>query len=100
MTVDEILELVEELKIEEEKTIKVPHYYKRNGQMLRRSYDDEIYTERYDEIFEIISEAKVFKCCECGEMVTYFDLETWCCDFEGKEYICSCCYENAMGDDL
>lgn len=98
-----VLELVKEMKSEAEKTEHVPHYYKRNGKMMRRSYDDIVYTERYRELFYGnggIRGVKVFKCEECGKMKDYFELESWCCDFNRGEYLCSCCYEEEMGDDL
>jgi formylmethanofuran dehydrogenase subunit E len=102
MSISEVLELVKEYYEEEKKTIRIPHYYKRNGKMLRRSYDDYIETERYIELNHILNseEARVFQCADCGEMVGYFELETWVCDFEDNKYICACCYETAMGDDL
>lgn len=98
-----VMALVEEMKAEEKKTQYVPHYYKRNGKMMRRSYDDTVYTERYKELFfgnGGIRGVKVFKCAECGEMVDYFELESWCCDFENGSFICAECYENDMGEDL
>lgn len=99
-----VLTLVAEMKEEEKKTVKVPHYYMRGGKMIERSYPDYVQTERYRELFYGlggIREVKVFKCCECGEMVDYFSLETWCCDFSKKKgCICSECYESEMGDDL
>lgn len=107
MTTEQIkvLELVKEMEAEEAKREYIPHYYKRNGQILRRSYDDRKDTPRYKELFH--SEAggirgnKVFRCAECGEMVDYFDLESWCCDFEEEDgLVCSCCYEDGMGWDL
>ena len=100
--VKKVLALVEEMKAEEEKTEYIPHYYKRNGQILRRSYDDIKYTPRYRELFygDAIRGQKVFKCQECGEMVHYFALESWCCDFRKGEYLCAECYECGMGEDL
>jgi len=100
-----VLELVEEMRTEEKKTQYVPHYYKRNGKMLRRHYDDEIETERYKELFYSehggIRGVKVFKCSKCGELVDFFNLETWLCDFNDEDgCICSDCYEEEMGDDL
>ena len=102
MTVDMILALAVELEEEEKKTLHVPHYYKYRGEMKRRSYDDLVYTDRYHELFDLLEsdEAEIFKCPDCGRMVGLFDLERWCCDFEKGGYICSCCYEDAMGEDL
>lgn len=100
--VKKVLGLVAEMHEEEKKTVRVPHYYKRNGKMVRRSYDDEVKTERYKELFHgsAIRGEKVFCCEACKEKVDYFSLETWCCDFEKGKYICSDCYESEMGEDL
>lgn len=92
---EKVMALVEEMKEEEKKTQKVPHYYKRNGKLLRRSYDDIIQTERYKELFYGnggIRGVKVFGCAVCGDYVDYFDYteEGWCVE----------CYERMMGDDL
>lgn len=97
-----VLELVEEMQEEEKKTVNVPHYYKRNGKLLRRSYDDTVYTERYKELFygQEIRSKKIFKCCECGCMKDYFSLESWQCDFEAGSFVCHDCYEEEMGEDL
>ena len=97
-----ILNLVAEMEEEEKKTVRVPHYYKRNGKMLRRSYDDIVHTDRYNELFygSAIRAQKVFRCEECGRLVNYFDLESWDCDFENDEYICADCYESELGEDL
>ena len=100
-----VLDLVAEMRNEEAKTERVPVYYKRNGKMLRRSYDDWKYTARYTELFHSpeggIRENKIFICSCCKRYVDYFSLETWLCDFEDKNgCICSECYENDMGDDL
>ena len=102
MSVKEVLALVEELKREEEKVVFVPHYYKCKGEMKRAQCDKAIYTERYGELMDILDgeDAKVFKCADCGEMCGWFDLETWCCDFEKGNYVCSCCYGNEMGEYL
>lgn len=111
MSFVEVMAMVEEAKKEEKNTKEVPHYYKRNGQMVRRSYDDTVYSKRYEELFfdkdekTLRSEdAKIFKCDCCGEMFGYWDLEDWCCVFSEDEnesyYICDCCYEDGMGDDL
>lgn len=103
MTVEQVLALVKEYKAEEAKTQRVPHYYMRKGQIVERSYPDFVYTDRYNELFHDVlrrDECKVFQCSECGELVGYFDLEYWCCDFESGEYLCACCYEDGMGDDL
>lgn len=103
-TKEEILALVKEYEEEKAKTVDVPHYYKRNGKMVERSYPDHVYTDRYMELFHSptspLRSAKIFKCEDCGEMVAYFDLEAWCCDFEDDEYVCRLCYEDSMGDDL
>ena len=100
-----VLALVEEMKEEKSKGHWVPKYYKRNGKMVRRSYDERVETERYTELFHSekggIRGVKVFKCHACGEMVDYFALENWCCDFSREDgCLCSTCYEEEMGDDL
>ena len=100
-----VLDLVAEMNNEKAKTEYVPVYYKRNGKMIRRSYDDTKYTTRYTELFFStqggIRENKIFRCSCCGEYVDYFSLETWLCDFEDENgCICDSCYENEMGDDL
>jgi hypothetical protein len=102
MTTEMILALVAEMKEEETKTETIPVYYKRHGQMVRRSYDDRKYTDRYKELFygDAIRSHKVFRCECCGRMVDYFSLETWQCDFDEGDYLCSMCYEEGMGDDL
>ena len=94
-TFAEVMAMVAEAKAEEKKT-KITH-------------DDIVYTERYKELFfdnekkTLRSKAaKIFKCCECGEMIGYWDLANyWCCEFSENNghYICDCCYENEMGDD-
>ena len=100
MTIKQVLTLVEEMKEEETKTERVPVYYKRHGQMVRRSYDDWKYTERFTELRDIIREQKVFRCGCCGRKVDYLSLESWVCDFAKHDYECSECYEGEMGDDL
>ena len=103
MTMEQVMALVEEYKMESKKTQRVPHYYIRGGQVRERSYPDYVYTARYKELFYDIlrrDECKVFQCSECGKWVGYFDLEPWCCDFEKGEYICSCCYGKEWWDDL
>ena len=94
-TFAEVMAMVAEAKVEGKKTEIV--------------HNDIVYTERYKELFfdneekTLRSEAaKIFKCDECGEMVGYWDLEDWCCEFSENNghYICDCCYENEMGDDL
>ena len=103
MTMEQVMALVAEYQMESKKTQRVPHYYMRKGLFFYVSYTYVIYTERYKELFYDIlrrDECKVFQCSECGEWVGYFDLESWCCDFEKGEFICSECYEEEMGDDL
>lgn len=104
MTKEMILELVAEMEAEEAKTQDIPHYYKRNGQMLERSYPDHIYTERYKFLFfsneSPLRTEKIFKSSESGEMLAYMDLEDWCCDFEKDYYISHYEYEEEMGEDL
>lgn len=104
MTKGEVMALVAEMKVEEKKREYRPHYYMRKGVMIERSYPDRIDTPRYKELFysdeSPIRKANIFKCECCGEMVNYFDLEDWTCDFDNDEYLCSICYEDAMGEDL
>lgn len=103
MTKIEILALVAELHEEEKKTQRVPHYYKRKGQMVERSYPDYVYTPRYKELFGQTSPLrteKIFRSAISGEMLAYFDLEAWTCDFEEDYYISSMEYEEEMGEDL
>ena len=103
MTMEQVMALVAEYKVEAGKTQRVPHYYMRKGQLVERSYPDIVHTERYKELFYDIlrrDECKIFQCSECGEWVGYFELETWCCDFETGECVCSRCSEEEMGDDL
>lgn len=102
MTKTEVMELVEEYKKEEAKTIRIPHYYIHNGIVCEHPYPDIVRTNRYNELFYHIlnsDEAKIFKCDYCGEMIGYFDLESWCCDFDNNEYVCNCCYEQNQLDD-
>ena len=106
-TKEKVLKMVEEFYVEKEKTEYVPVYYKRNGAMIRRSYDKPKYTKRYEELFYDedkkflrSKEAQIFECECCGKMVGYWDLEAWVCDFEEDEYTCSLCYEDEMGEDL
>lgn len=58
--------------------------------------------EKWHELYNKLSEDKIFTCADCGEQVAYTDLESWqCCFVEGQEhFICSCCYEDHMGEDL
>lgn len=102
MTIETVLALADEFETERKNVVRVPHYYKYKGEMKRRSYDDLVYSDRYYELMALLGsdEAKVFKCAECGEMCDWFDLETWCCDFDNGDYTCACCYEDAMGEDL
>ena len=103
MAMEQVMALIAEYKAESKKTQRVPHYCMRNGQLVERSYPDIIHTERYKELFYDIlrrDECKVFQCSECGEWVGYFDLESWCCDFEADDFICAECYEEEMRDDL
>ena len=103
MTKIEILALAAELHEEEKKTKKVPHYYKRKGQMVERSYPDYIYTARYQELIDYTSPLhteKIFRSVISGELLAYFDLEAWACDFEKDYYISSEEYEEEMGEDL
>lgn len=48
--------------------------------------------------------AKVFTCPSCGKKVSFNDLEIWDGDsvteIANNKVICSCCYEDTMGEDL
>ena len=103
MTKAEILVLVDELEAEKEKTQRVPHYYKRGGKVLERSYPDYVYTDRYHELMawdSPLRTEKVFVDAESGKAYTYWELEWWACDFEADSYISSEEYEDEMGEDL
>ena len=103
-TKEEILALAEEMNAEYHKAVYVPHYYKRNGKMIRRQGDDIIETERYkflafsDE--SPLNNAKIFKLSSNGKMVAYNDLEAWACDFEKDFYLTSEEWEENMGEDV
>lgn len=102
-TKEMILTLADEYEVERKKTVRVPHYYKYKGEMRERSYPDEIHTARYEELFGSSSPlrtAKVFKSSVSGEMLAYFDLELWRCDFDTDEYISHGEYEEDMGEEL
>ena len=101
MTIETVLALVAEMNEEKKKDELVLRCYKYRSGKTHNS-DDIIHTDRYNELLALLDsdEAKVFKCEECGEMCGWLDLESWCCDFEEGYYICGCCYEDAMGEDL
>lgn len=105
MTKKQVYELVKEFKAEKEKTIYTPHYYKYKGEIRRRSYDDATETARYLEILRMFYDEKgptaIFKCSKCGETKCYGRMEIWD-DKEilGKDFTCSLCYEEMMGEDL
>ena len=100
-----VLNMVKLMKSEEKKTYYKDVYYKRGGKMVKRSYGERVETELYKKLFYSekggIRGVKVFKCNTCGEMVDYFGLESWCCDFYVPNgCLCADCYESEMGDDL
>lgn len=101
-TKEQVLMMAKEYETEKKNVQRVPHYYKRNGKMVERSYPDYVYTDRYYELRNLLSsdEGKVFQCRDCGEWVGYFSLEAWCCDFENDSYLCGCCYEDSQSEDL
>ena len=103
-TKEMILGLVKEMENEAKKTKRVPHYYKYKGEIRERVCPDYIYTDRYKELFysdeSPLRSVKIFKSSVSGEMLAYFDLEAWCCDFEKDYYISMMEYEEEMGDDL
>ena len=55
----EVMEMVAEAHKEEKKTIHVPHYYKRNGKILKRNYDDTIYRCKQPQIL-ILTEMLIY----------------------------------------
>ena len=100
-----VLNKVELMKVEEKKSYWKDVYYKRGGKMVKRSYGERVDTDLYKKLLHSeqsgIRGVKVFKCSECGEMVDYFSLEAWRCDFHDPDgCICAICYEESMGEDL
>lgn len=86
MTKEMINAMVAEMYEEEKKTVKVPVYFKRNGKMVRRSWDERKETARYQELRHFLATERVCKCEVCGKMVTYFDLcEGACEDCYGED---------------
>ena len=85
MTVENVLALVALLEKEKKKDIGITYQ--------GYSFEDVIHTDCYNETFDLLcsEEAKVFKCAECGKMLTWFDLDLWHCDFEKEYYICRNC---------
>jgi hypothetical protein len=99
----DILALAAEYYSESKNRVYVPVYYKRHGQMVRRQFDDVVYSERWHELNAMTSPLRterIFKSSESGNMLAYFDLEVWMCDFEEDYYISHCEYEESMGEDL
>lgn len=99
----DILALAAEYRYESEHRTYVPVYYKRHGQMVRRQFDDVVYSERWHELGSLTSPLRtehIFKSSESGKMLAYFDLELWLCDFDEDYYISKYEYEDAMGEDL
>lgn len=97
-----VLTLVDEMEAERKLTRQVPHYYKRNGRMVRRSYDDTIETERFITLFHRteggIRGNRCFTCDSCGKSFDYFDIAWWC---SSDEYtVCDECAEQEYGEDL
>lgn len=100
-----VLNMVKLMESEAKKSYYKDVYYKRGGKMVKRSYGEKVETELYKKLLHSeqggIRGVKVFKCRTCGEMVDYFGLETWCCDFYAPNgCLCSTCYEEEMGEDL
>ena len=94
------MEELKNLSMEEVKNL-ITEYQKEEKKI---DYNDENweFSERYKEIEKILysDEARVFKCEECGEMWSYFEIQDFASDFEKNIYVCVCCYENEMGEDL
>ena len=94
-TVKEVLALAEEMNQPEVRQL-IRYVGPRGGMHVT-------HTDRWKELLHILhNEDKIFRCSECGEMCCYGQLEDWCCDFDDLEngLICSCCYEEGMGEDL
>lgn len=93
-SVEEVLALAEEFESRE--CSQLIHYVGPRGGMHVR------HSARWEELLHILDEDKIFRCADCGCMVSYHELESWCCDFDDLEegLVCSCCYEEEMGDDL
>lgn len=104
MTKAQVLALAEEMKVEEKKTQKKAHYYKRNGKYYERSWPEYIYTERYKYLAfseeSPLATEKVFVDAETGKTYCYNELEKWACNFDTDYYISSEEYEDIMGEDL
>ena len=100
----EILALAKTMEDEKKKTVKVPHYYKRNGKMVERSYPDYVETDLYKFLAyskeSPLKTEKIFKSSISGKMLSYYELEKWVCDFEKDYYESSEEYEDRMGEDL
>ena len=102
MSFVEVMAMVEEAKKEEKNTKRVAHYYKRNGQMVRRSYDDTVYSKRYEELFFDKDEKTLRSEDAKGRIIedNDDDIDIFSEDENESYYICDCCYEDGMGDDL
>ena len=76
--------------------------YKYRGEI--RTRIEYHWTEEAHRIHDTLAAHKVFKCPECGEMVSFNDLEVWTGDsleaLLDDEIACSLCYEDIMGEDL
>ena len=75
--------------------------YKYRGQVKTRSHME--LTAEGRRVDGLLDEP-MFICPDCGELVSFNDLEVWIGesedDFLNDRVPCSCCYEDAMGDDL
>ena len=100
MTIKEVIALGQELDKEFHNITYVEQHYRYRGEERVRKVPQN--SARYKELIKILAsdEARVFRCEDCGEMCTWIELETWVCDFNKGYYICGCCYESAMGEDL
>lgn len=98
-----VFALVDEMNEERKKRVRVPVYYKRHGQMIRRNYDDTVDTERYNLLFYKkeggIRENRCFTCQNCGCKCDYFEIAWWLYE-DHNEMICTDCEAIAFGDDI
>ena len=81
---------------------RVVETYKYRGEIKTRSYMAE--TEEGRRVADILDEP-MFVCPDCGELVSFHELEVWLGDDDEEDFLndrvpCSCCYEEAMGEDL
>lgn len=80
---------------------RVTETYKYRGQVKTRSFMEMTAEGRR---VDSLLEEPMFICPDCGQLVSFNDLEVWLGeseeDFLDDHVLCSSCYEDAMGDDL